>query len=230
MATDAQLHANRANAQYSTGPQTPAGIAASSQNNFRHGLASNFVVLPCEDHHAFADLLFALQEEYSPATETEDSLVTAMAQHEWLSMRALHLQQPLLEAPMETGAPVNEKQLSIYLRYQTTHNRAYHKALSQLLRIRADRRRAEIGFESQKARNELHEAKLRALEIRTKAGRVKLEQAQKDSKMKDELHTPKVKRAAALANVAELDFDRKRNHETPSSMSKTRFEHEKDAA
>jgi hypothetical protein len=160
MSSDAQRAANRANSQLSTGPQTQAGVAAIAHNNFRHGLASDFVVLPTEDHLAFEDLLLSLNLEFSPSTETEEALVTAMAQHHWLTQRALRLQQPLFETAVQTGAAPDAKQLGLYLRYQSTNDRAYHKALSQLLRLRSDRRRSQIGFESQKARNDVQEIKL----------------------------------------------------------------------
>ena len=39
MATEAQIAANRQNALKSTGPSSPEGKAASSQNRLTHGLA-----------------------------------------------------------------------------------------------------------------------------------------------------------------------------------------------
>ena len=38
MSSQAQIAANRANAQLSTGPRTEEGKAASSRNAYRHGL------------------------------------------------------------------------------------------------------------------------------------------------------------------------------------------------
>ena len=49
MTTQAQIDANRRNAQLSTGPKTPEGKATSSQNATQHGLTSQRVVLPDED-------------------------------------------------------------------------------------------------------------------------------------------------------------------------------------
>ena len=49
MSTQAQLAANQANAQLSTGPNTEEGKAASSRNNLTHGLTYRggmFVLLP----------------------------------------------------------------------------------------------------------------------------------------------------------------------------------------
>ena len=42
MATQAQIAANQANAQKSTGPTSTEGKAASSQNNFKHGFRGKF--------------------------------------------------------------------------------------------------------------------------------------------------------------------------------------------
>ncbi|HEY3454684.1 MAG TPA: hypothetical protein VGK64_08800, partial [Bryobacteraceae bacterium] len=41
----------------------------------------------------------------------------------------------------------------------TTHERAFHKCLNELLRIRAEKRKQEIGFESQKRKQEEHDRK-----------------------------------------------------------------------
>ena len=86
-----------------------------------------------------------------------------MAQHEWLRQRALHLQNLCFNAE---GIVDEAKQFSLYLRYQTTHERAFHKCLRDLLkltksRLRAEKRKQEIGFESQEQKRELHEARTR---------------------------------------------------------------------
>jgi hypothetical protein len=212
MSSAAQLSANRANAQLSSGPQTETGLAGIAHNNFRHGLAGAFVVLPSEDRAAYDDLLLNLNLEFSPSTETEEILVTAMTQHHWLEQRALRLQQPIFETALETGAAPDGKQLGLYLRYQSTNERAYHKALSQLLRLRSDRRRSQIGFESQKARNDLQEVKLAAF---TEAQQSKQQRAIRAQEMKEELHTAKLRRAEAHANYAELEDYMKRTMEAP---------------
>ena len=45
MATQAQINANRKNAQKSTGPKTPEGRDAVRLNGLKHGLASEILVL-----------------------------------------------------------------------------------------------------------------------------------------------------------------------------------------
>jgi hypothetical protein len=55
---------------------------------------------------------------------------------------------------------------SLYLRYQTTHTRAFHKSLNDLLKLRAETRKQQNGFEAQtrkeeevRIKNERHDMK-----------------------------------------------------------------------
>ena len=164
MSTESQIQANRENAKLSTGPKTEATKAVSALNNTRHGLTGAFRVLTSESQSEFDALLAAFREEHQPETLTETTLVESMAQHHWLRRRALNL-EPSCYDP-KTGAITDEKQLALYLRYQTTHERAFHKALNDLLNLRAEKRKAEIGFERQQhgqanetRRQERHEMK-----------------------------------------------------------------------
>ena len=56
MTTEAQVNANRANAQKSTGPRTPEGKAKVAQNALKHGLLAKQAVVAGEDTDDF-DLL-----------------------------------------------------------------------------------------------------------------------------------------------------------------------------
>jgi hypothetical protein len=47
------------------------------------------------------------------------------------------------------GQITDQKQLALWLRYQTTHERGFHKAMNDLLKLRAAKRKEQIGFESQ---------------------------------------------------------------------------------
>jgi hypothetical protein len=163
MSTPAQIAANQSNAQHSTGPKTEEGKAASSRNNFRFGLTGSFVVLPWENQHDFDILLTKLQVEHQPQTPFEEELVAKMAQHYWLSQRALLLQQGCFDREL----PVcnDEKQLALFLRYQTTHERAFQKCAAELRSLRNQKQKEKIGFESQK-RREAEEARRQANETR----------------------------------------------------------------
>ena len=79
MASPAQITANRANAQHSTGPRTPEGKAALAQNNLHHGLASPVhIILPGEDAEAFKTLHGSLLLEHNPQTLSETFCVGQM--------------------------------------------------------------------------------------------------------------------------------------------------------
>ncbi|HEY1948021.1 MAG TPA: hypothetical protein VGG97_13495 [Bryobacteraceae bacterium] len=156
MSTANQIAANQANAQLSTGPKTETGKAASSQNSWKHGLFGVFRVLDSESQMAYQDLLQSLQTEYNPATPTEAILVERMAQHHWLRNRALHYQNHYLESGDESSI----SQLSLFMRYETMHERAFHKCLADLLKLRAEKQKQEIGFASQ-----AHKERMRELDI-----------------------------------------------------------------
>ncbi len=53
MATEAQIRANRSNAQKSTGPRTPEGKAKSARNATKHGLTAQHIVLSTEDQEVY---------------------------------------------------------------------------------------------------------------------------------------------------------------------------------
>jgi hypothetical protein len=101
----------------------------------------------------------------------ERLIVEKMAQHQWLAQRALVLQDMCFNNEIPTSD--DDKKLALYLRYQTTHERAYHKYFDQLMKFRAEARRKEIGFESQKQKEadqarkqEAHEARIRLTHAR----------------------------------------------------------------
>ena len=177
--SQAQLIANLANAQLSCGPKSEAGRAISSQNRTSHGLARHngtFVLLPTEDPNGFQALKAALAEEHCPQSATESILINYMAESHWLANRAQTLQNTCLHPA--TGQILDAPMFSLYLRYQTTHTRAFHKCLNDLVKLRSERRRTENGFEAQKRKNE---------EIRIKDERheMKKEHHEWDIRLKD---------------------------------------------
>ncbi|HEY3938336.1 MAG TPA: hypothetical protein VGL97_12955 [Bryobacteraceae bacterium] len=135
---------NRRNARHSTGPRTMDGKLASSRNSTKHGLTSGQIIIAGEDPAAFDALLAAFFAEHQPANIIEELLVQEMAQSHWLGQRAIRLQNDCFSAE-----GVDTKRLALFLRYQTTHQRAFHKALAVLLALKKTRRQEEIGFVSQ---------------------------------------------------------------------------------
>ncbi len=80
-----------------------------------------------------------------------------MAESHWLIQRAQRLQETCTSP--DTGVVTDEKKFSLYMRYFTTHKRVFHKCLQDLTKLRSEQRKAEIGFEAQRVKNEAHQMK-----------------------------------------------------------------------
>ena len=80
-----------------------------------------------------------------------------MAESLWLRNRAQDLQPSCFDP--NTGAVIDHKSLTLYIRYENQYTRAHSIALKDLLRIRSSQRKAEIGFEAQNRAEEQHKMK-----------------------------------------------------------------------
>jgi hypothetical protein len=141
-------------------PSRKKAKPSQSQNRLKHGLARHngrFAVLPTEDADAFAELLSNYLNEHEPTTQTETDLVHTMAESLWLRNRAQNLQPSCFDS--NTGAVIDQKSLTLYIRYENQYTRAHSTALKQLLNIRSGQRKAALGFEAQKRAEEKHQMK-----------------------------------------------------------------------
>lgn len=93
MATQAQLAANQANAQKSTGPTSPDGKAAVAKNALKTGLTGRTVLLPTDDAALYEKHLESFRLRYNPINDTETELVQSVADTQWRLARI-----PSLEA------------------------------------------------------------------------------------------------------------------------------------
>ncbi len=87
MSTPAQIHANKANAQLSTGPRTTEGKTKSSFNAVKTGLTGRTVLLPTEDAAAYQEHIDRFFREHTPAADAERTLVQSLADTEWRLLR-----------------------------------------------------------------------------------------------------------------------------------------------
>src|SRR5260370_36592795 len=78
MPTQAQLNANRLNAQKSTGPKSPEGKAISSLNALKSGIDAWSHIIPGEDPAEFEALAIAFHFHYRPADPTQLALVDTL--------------------------------------------------------------------------------------------------------------------------------------------------------
>jgi hypothetical protein len=184
MSTDAQVNANRANAQKSTGPKTEGGKSVSAFNAERHGLTgSSFKVQSWEDQQEFEILVLRLTAEHDP-WGFESNLVLKMAQHFWLAQRAVQLQETTFDGRLPMcNVP---ELLAVYMRYQVMHERAYQRCYEELRKRRADKEKQQNGFVSHK--------RAEAEETRRAERQVFRQNAEN---RKQELHTIDVQRAQA---------------------------------
>ena len=66
MASAAQVLANQANAQHSTGPKSEAGKARASRNNLKHGLTLGVLTLSPEEQTQFCEFEAKMRAECNP--------------------------------------------------------------------------------------------------------------------------------------------------------------------
>jgi len=142
MATQAQIDANRRNAQKSTGPRTDAGKAAVRQNALRHGLCSTMVLMDSEPEQGFTDLQDLLRQENQPLGANEEILVHMMAVHFYNYKRADAAICDAIEASFERLPPGYKSSafsLSLSVRYQQASFRQFMQALNQLRKLQKER-------------------------------------------------------------------------------------------
>jgi len=147
MATVAQINANRANSQLSTGPKTPGGIANSKLNATRHGLTGKQVVIRGEDAAEYDALRKGLIEDYAPATEHEAMLVEDAAQNWWRLQRARRIEAEVIAKFGEIACmidPEASKAFQRVTRYLNTIERSWRKSIDQLERLQAARQEEEV--------------------------------------------------------------------------------------
>ncbi len=79
----ARLAANRANAQFSTGPSSEAGKRVSSLNAVKSALTGQTVLLPSDDVALYEALVESFVGQWEPVTQEERRLVQSLADTQW---------------------------------------------------------------------------------------------------------------------------------------------------
>ena len=165
MATPAQVFANRENSKSSTGPRTPEGQAASSQNGKTHGFNAADPVLPNEDRNEFNALLERYESGIAPKTEHEKFLVAQMTGARWKLDRLERMETAMfaaLENPSE--AFTNKETGSGFARldrYRASLERTYHRCARELRASRNVQNEPNSTQAAQKKFDKLFEALLK---------------------------------------------------------------------
>ena len=95
MATPAQIAANRANAQMSTGPRSAEGKSASRFNALKHGIDAASIVIPGEDPAEYDALAAGYLGDFRPQSPSEFFHVETMLRADWQKCRLLRVEADL---------------------------------------------------------------------------------------------------------------------------------------
>ena len=101
MSSDAQINANRLNAEKSTGPTSPEGKANSRFNSLRSGLYAKSAVLPGEDAAEREALAESFRERFQPKTPEQVGLVEELIRGNWTLLRLRRSEESLWQKAME---------------------------------------------------------------------------------------------------------------------------------
>ena len=149
MATPAQITANRANAQKSTGPRSAEGKSASRFNALKHGIDAASVVIPGEDPAEYAALAADYRRDFRPQSPSEIFHVDTMLRADWLKRRLQLVEADLyrtllaetpgasLAAALLAESPA-AKLLARTQRQIAAFERTWHRANTELTRARAE--------------------------------------------------------------------------------------------
>ena len=147
----AQLEANRANAQLSTGPRTPEGKAASSQNASKHGILARHTLFDKEDPQELEEFRTVFYNKFQPADDYETSLVDLMIDAKWRIARLHRIEGAEFKRQLHAG---NTPAVAGLLLYGSESCERRGRYESRLLR-----NHAAILAELQKQQAKLHATK-----------------------------------------------------------------------
>ena len=159
-----RLLANQANAQLSTGPQTPAGKATSSLNAVKTGLTGHTVLLPSDNTAEYDRHVAAFNDEYQPVGLQECELVQSIADTFWRLRRIPILETAIFaKGRIEFAELFNEQDLAARPHLIDAHTfLAYEKQIRnlQLQEARLARRREKEIAELRRLQNERTESRI----------------------------------------------------------------------
>jgi len=159
--SQAQLAANRANAQHSTGPKSEAGRATSSLNAVKTALTGRTVLMPSDDAVEYQNYIQAHQDQYKPVGIIECYLLQSIVDCGWRLRRISSLEQAVFSVgrrefaeqfqgqsadPTEIDlhtSQVHQKELRNLHLQESRLFRRREKELAELRALQAERRQKE---------------------------------------------------------------------------------------
>lgn len=145
MPTESQLHANRQNAQSSTGPRTDPGKSASSQNHLTHGLYTRHDYVKPEERDFYRDFCDNMRRELAPVGFIEETLAAVVIGASWRLRRCDEADGSLADYKAEDPLldETTEKTRRSIERARDSAHSQFHRSFNQLRKLQAERKRAE---------------------------------------------------------------------------------------
>ena len=158
MSTPAQVTANRANAQLSTGPRSVEGKASSSRNALKFGIHAQSLVIPGEDPEELEALARDYERDLRPTGPVESAVVQTLVHSDWMLRRLARIDAEvtrLVLSRLETPAefPLGQayiddaaggRLLESIARRRRAVQRDYFQALKLIRELKAARSEAEM--------------------------------------------------------------------------------------
>lgn len=136
--SEAQLEANRANAQLSTGPTSLEGKSISSRNATRHGFTGQVLPRDAAERRAYAEKAKSVIATWKPIGDQEEQLVELIHDSNWQMKRIRAAQEAIIAGDEPETSPEN------LMRYLTKHTGVYFRSIAMLIKIQAIRKKAEM--------------------------------------------------------------------------------------
>jgi hypothetical protein len=158
MATAAQITANRANAQHSTGPNSVEGKAVASRNALKLGIYAKSIVIPGEDQEELEKLTEEYERDIAPVGAVETTLAETVIRSAWFMRRVARIEAEVVHARLaarENSGPhalgdiyiedaATGKLFESLARRHQALQRAYYRALKELRELRQARSQAAM--------------------------------------------------------------------------------------
>ena len=151
MSSEAQIAANRHNAQLSTGPSSDAGKAAVRFNAHKHGVYAQSFIIPGEDPAELEELSARYHRQFQPADPVEEELVDTLIQSAWRRRRLARIEAELFNHLLQEDADsenpsahplgavyARHPEIDKVMRHREAAVRAWDRALRTLLRRRKE--------------------------------------------------------------------------------------------
>jgi len=141
MATSAQVLANQANAQLSTGPKTAEGKARSSRNNLQHGLTLGLLAIAPEDQSAFCEFEANFKAELKPEGSMELEAFQQFLDAAWRLRAIRAIVQKICDESEDDAfiRPETEPQLRQLSRYRASAEMLAYRAVKTLRDLQTTR-------------------------------------------------------------------------------------------